>query len=111
MEGVTILDTIIDSYRPDWAILIGMLGGMIMIIIGITGPCVWTDVSKRTKIILLISSVISIVCVVVCLLTPKISTTYYRVIVDNTVNMNEFFQTYELVRTEGLIYVVKLIGA
>ena len=110
MEGVTILDTFIDSYRPDWAILIGLLGGIIMIIIGSVSSCIW-DASKRTKIILLIVSVISIVCVVVCLLTPKISITYYRVIVDNTVNMNEFFQTYEFIRTEGSIYVVKLIGA
>lgn len=110
MEGITILDTIIDSYRPDWAILIGVLGAIIMIIIASASLYILTDASKRAKIILLISSVISIVCVVVCLLTPKISTTYYRVIVDNTVNMNKFFQTYELVRTEGLIYVVKLIG-
>lgn len=111
MEGVTILDTFIDSYRPDWAILIGLLGGIIMIIMGSVSSYIWTDTSKRTKIILLIVSVISIVCVVVCLLTPKISITYYRVIVDNTVNMNEFFQTYEFIRTEGFIYVVKLIGA
>ena len=111
MEGVTILDTIINSYRPDWAILIGILSAIIMIAIGITSPCYWTDISKRTKIILLIGSVISIICMVVFFLTPKISTTYYRVIVDNTVNMNEFFQTYKLIRTEGLIYVVELIGA
>ena len=110
MEGVTILDTITNSYRPDWAVFIGILGAIIMIVIGITSPCCWTDISKRTKIILLISSVISIICIVVCFLTPKNPVTYYRVIVDNTVNMNEFFQTYELIRTEGLIYVVKLIG-
>jgi hypothetical protein len=110
MEGVTILDTIIDSYRPDWAILIGVLGAVVMIIIGSVSSYILTDTSKRVKIILLIASVISIACVVVCLLTPKISITYYRVIADNTVNMNEFFQTYELIRTEGLIYVVKLIG-
>ena len=110
MEGVTILDTIINSYRPDWAILIGVLGAIIIIIIGSASPYILTDISKRAKVILLISSVISIACVVVCFLTPKISTTYYRVIVDNTVNMNEFFQTYEFIRTEGLIYVVKLIG-
>jgi hypothetical protein len=111
MEGVTILDTIINSYRSDWAVLIGILGAIIMIIIGITSPCVWTDVPKRTKIFLLIGSAVSIICVAVCCLTPKVSTTYYRVIVDDNVNMNEFFQTYELIRTEGLIYVVKLIGA
>ena len=111
MEGVTILDIIIDSYRPDWAVSIGILGAIIMIIIGIISPYSWTNIPKRIKIIVLIASVISITCVVVCFLTPKISTTYYRVIVDDNVNMNEFFQTYELIRTEGLIYVVKLIGA
>ena len=34
----------------------------------------------------------------------------YRVLVDSNVDMNEFFSKYELIRTEGLIYVVREIG-
>lgn len=45
----------------------------------------------------------------VCGSTPTEYETRYKVIIDNTVSLNEFFETYEIVDQEGRIYTVREI--
>ena len=45
----------------------------------------------------------------VCGSTPTEYETRYKVIIDNTVSLNEFFETYEIVDQDGKIYIVREI--
>ena len=102
MEGVTILDTIKDL--PGWASAVILIGIMLFIFCGIAG----LSVKDKTRYAFFAFSILGVVAIIITIFTfsPEIS---YRVIVDDNVNMNEFFQKYELIRREGLIYVVRLI--
>lgn len=112
MDGVTILQVIEKaSRRPEWAedviALVGVIGfiaflfSIIIILTGEFKPFI-------------ISFIIGIICVVILVTiiknTEEVTDITYRVLVDDTVNMNEFFSKYELIRTEGLIYVVREIS-
>ena len=112
MDGVTILQVIETASRPDWVagvIIICILAGVLFTICSIVA---FDSYETGAGIVCLIIAVISIVLIIILLQAiPKVPETTYRVLVDSTVDMNEFFSKYELIRTEGLIYVVKLIGA
>jgi len=112
MDGVTILQVIECSARqPEWAedliVLVVITGfisfifSIIMILLGEVKPFI-------------ISFIIVIICVGILVViirnTEEVTDITYRVLVDSTVDMNEFFSKYELIRTEGLIYVVKPIN-
>lgn len=103
MEGVIILDTIKDL--PGWASAVILTGIMLFMFCGIAG----LSVKGKRRYAFFAFSILGVVAVIIAIFTfsPEIS---YRVIVDDNVNMNEFFQKYELIRREGLIYVVRLIG-
>lgn len=103
MEGVTILDTIKDV--PGWAGVVILTGIMVFILCGIAGLSVK---DKKQRYAFFAFSILGVVAVIIAVITfsPEIS---YRVIVDDNVNMNEFFQKYEFIRREGLIYIVRLI--
>lgn len=102
MEGVTILDTIKDL--PGWASAVILIGIMVSMFCGIIG----FSIKDKIRYIFFAFSILGVVAIIIAIITfsPEIS---YRVIVDDNVNMNEFFQKYELIRREGLIYVVRLI--
>ena len=102
MEGVTILDTIKDV--PGWASVVILSGIMFFILFGIAG----FSTKDKIRYAFFAFSVLGVVAVIIAVITfsPEIS---YRVIVDDNVNMNEFFQKYEFIRREGLIYIVRLI--
>lgn len=111
MDGVTILQVITNTHLPDWAEVLQVLA--IIIGAGAFVFCIATACVKEDTAAVICFGV-TIICVLIILYTgglSEVTDTTYRVLVDDTVNMNEFFQTYELIRTEGLIYVVKLIGA
>lgn len=102
MEGVTILDAIKDL--PGWASAVILIGIMVSMFCGIIG----FSIKDKIRYIFFAFSILGVVAIIIAIITfsPEIS---YRVIVDDNVNMNEFFQKYELIRREGLIYVVRLI--
>lgn len=111
MDGVTILQVIERSGRSELIEGLIVLIGVIAVIAFIFSIIFIFSGEVKAFII---STIIGIICVailgVIIRNTEEVTDITYRVLVDNTVNMNEFFQTYELIRTEGLIYVVKLIG-
>lgn len=111
MDGVTILQVIETVSRPDWVtsvIIICAFAGLLFAI----GSIVSFDAyESKAGIICLIIAVICLALIIFLLqAVPKIPETTYRVLVDDSVNINEFFQTYKLIRQEGLIYVVQPIG-
>ena len=110
MDGVTILQVITNTYLPDWAEalqLLALIIGAGVFIFSIVTACV-----KEYKIAVILAG-ITLICVLIILYTsglPKVTDITYRVLVDSNVDMNEFFSKYELIRTEGLIYVVREIS-
>ena len=111
MDGVTILQVIETASRPDWVagvILICVMAGLLF---GVCSVVSFNAYEPTAGIMCLIVAVISIALIIILLqAVPKIPETTYRVLVDDSVNMNAFFSKYKLIRTEGLIYVVKLIN-
>lgn len=110
MDGVTILQVITDTHLPDWAEALQLLAIIIgagALIFCIATACVKEDTAAT------ICFGVTIICVLIIFYTgslSEITDVTYRVLVDDTVNMNEFFSKYELIRTEGLIYVVREIS-
>ena len=113
MDGVTILQVITNTFLNATSELI-MLGAIVVGLVALFLTVIfgselglnngWTIAS----IILLFSCLVLLIIEATC--GERVTNITYRVLVDDTVNMNEFFSKYELIRTEGLIYVVKLIG-
>ena len=111
MEGVTILQVIENIYLPDWAMIIQIIAIFIGVI---TFLCSFISLCFKDYKTAIILFGIAIVCGLLILFTsyvPKETDITYRVLVDSNVDMNEFFSKYELIRTEGLIDVVREIGA
>ena len=111
MDGVTILQVIETASRPEWVtgiVVICACAGLLFSIVAISTFC---DYQTKVGIVLLTIAIICLaILIALLILVPKIPETTYKVLVDDTVNMNEFFSTYELIDQEGLIYVVKLIN-
>lgn len=111
MDGVTILQVIETTSRPEWAIGVAVICAFAGFLFAIGAIAAFSVYDTKAGILCLSIAVICLLILIILLTTiPKIPETTYRVLVDDTVNMNEFFQTYELIRQEGLIYVVKLIN-
>ena len=110
MDGVTILQVITNTHLPDWAealqvlaIIVGVGALIFSIVTAYVGEYTGAAICFR----------VTIICVLAILYIgglSEVTDVTYRVLVDDTVNMNEFFSKYELIRTEGLIYVVREIG-
>lgn len=110
MDGVTILQVITNTHLPDWAEALQVLA--IIIGAGALIFCITTAYVKENTIALICFGVV-IICLLAILYTGSISEITditYRVLVDDSVNMNTFFSKYELIRTEGLIYAVREIS-
>lgn len=113
MEGVTILQVITNTYLNATSEHI-MIGAAVVGLIAVFLAAVfgsefglnngWTIASK----ILLFSCLVLLIIEVTC--GERVTDITYRVLVDSSVDMNEFFSKYELIRTEGLIYVVREIS-
>lgn len=110
MDGVTILQTIETTARPDWAIGVGFICAMIGLLFAILAAVAFSSNNTRAGEICLTIALAALMLVIgIISLVPKVTTIKYRVLVDETVNMNEFFTKYELINKEGLIYLVKPI--
>lgn len=113
MEGVTILQVIENTYLNATSehIIIGsaIVGVIAIFLIMFCWSELGFDSGWTLASMLLLFSCITLV-IIEATCGDDITEVTYRVLVDDTVNMNEFFSKYELIRTEGLIYVVREIG-
>ena len=111
MDGVTILQTLEVTARPEWAVALGIICCCVGFLFALVAIVAFNTSNTSTGTVgLMIAFIALLVVIGVLFLVPKTTIIEYKVLVDDTVNMNEFFQTYKLMRQEGLIYVVKPIN-
>lgn len=113
MDGVTILQVITNTFLNETSQ--GIIAGSVIVgIIAVFLTLIfWSETGFNSgwtiaSMLLLFSCITLIIIEATC--GDRITEITYRVLVDSTVDMNEFFSKYELIRTEGLIYVVKPIN-
>ena len=114
MDGITTLQVITNTHLIDWAtsviIIESVLAFLLAIFVFLPLSIDYGIKNYYTIIILSIIILCIVIAIFIGLFAPKVTDITYRVLVDSNVNMNEFFSKYELIRTEGLIYVVREIS-
>lgn len=115
MDGVLILDTIVNTNFGWNFFTIGFIVFLGLFVIICTLGCMSEDENwNRTPILFITLTIIMIIGVFIfgiltlCFGRTEI-TTQYRVMIDDTVQMNEFLQHYNIIAQEGLTYIVELV--
>lgn len=108
MEGVMILDSYITGGFDSEALVIGIL----FIILGLCAlvvAIIFASDGESGALFLILPFALCICCSVIafCDVNSNPKETVYKVIVDDSVPMNEFYSRYEIIDQEGLIYEVK----
>lgn len=111
INGVTILATnIVTTTNPILNIifiaLLVIAGlGLLFIFIGITTNC--AGISEIGLISLITAFILMVICIPINIATRVPDYNIYEVILDDSVSINEFMNTYEVLEQRGQIYVVK----
>lgn len=113
IDGVTILATnVVTITNPILNVILIALGiiaglGFLFIILGIITDC--SGIGVTGLISLLTAFILLIICIPIDAATQVPDYNTYEVILDDSVSMNEFMSTYEVLEQRGQIYVVKEI--
>lgn len=116
MEGVEILfareitRAVWNGFVWHWGLAIVIFVGLILIGVAIYASWNATTQGGELTAMIIIGVIFLIVggfCFYIEGTVPVYDHTEYKVTVDETVNMNEFFEKYELVGQEGKIYIVQ----
>ena len=113
IDGVTILATnVVTMTNPILNIILIALGviaglGFLFSLLGIITNC--PRIGVTGLISLIIAFIIVIICIPIDTVTQVPDYNTYEVILDDSVSMNEFMNTYEVLEQRGQIYVVKEI--
>lgn len=106
MEGITILNEIQKTAAPDWMAVLGLtlcFLGLISIIIYAKSDTMASAIISIVIFIIMIIYTIYL-CIASSIIYDHIE---YQVIIDDSVNFNEFNEKYEIVDTDGKIYTIK----
>ena len=108
MEGVMILDSYTSGGFDGEALVTGIL----FAILGLCALAVAIIIAAEgegTAFFLLIPFVLCMVlsCLAFSAINSNPEETIYKVLVDDSVPMNEFYSRYEIIDQEGLIYTIK----
>lgn len=108
MEGVMILDSYITGGFDGGALVLGLFLAILGLCALITTIILAID-GEDTAFLLIIPVALCVVLSVTsfCEVDNGPEETVYKVIVDDSVPMNEFYNRYEIINQEGLIYEVK----
>lgn len=101
MDGVTIIQTIDGNGFP--AIICGILFTLIAIIIGVIA-IMWRDREGSIALVLLFIGITMFVVGI-----REQNKVWYRVLIDDSVTMQEFSQHYEIIEQQGEAYLVREI--
>lgn len=109
MAGVEILNSeiIYNPFIPTGFAIVGVILGIcFLIIFGLTSYC---DTPILTTIFGIIGFVLFIISLFGGCVKNKNNIDYieYKVTIEDSVSMNEFLDKYEILETEGKIYIVK----
>lgn len=113
IDGITILATdVVTMTNPVLNIILIVLGiaaglGFLIFILGIATDCARVGITGL--VILTIAFVILIISIPIDRMTQVPDYNTYEVILDDSVSMNEFMNTYEVLEQRGRIYVIKEI--
>lgn len=108
MTGVEILSStlIYNTYLPEWTGVISFILIMVVFIVGITLIC-----AERYSWLIPCGVLIAVMLVVTALGSTdnknSIHHTEYKVIINDSVKMNDFVEYYEILDQEGKIYTVR----
>ena len=115
MEGVEILfaeevtRSVWNGFVWHWGLAFVVLIGLILI--GTAIYASWNGTAGGETDAMVLIGVIFLIAGIFCFYfngtVPVYNYTKYKVTVDETVDMNEFFKKYELIDQEGKIYIVK----
>lgn len=112
MEGVTIIDTIYRmEYSSPWVLYI--IAGIAVAYFIAAIISAMDNLPTLAVILTCLGLAFLIILLIVASLMPKVPTgniTAYRVLIDDNVKMSEFLQHYEIIKQEGLTYLVKPIS-
>lgn len=108
MEGVMILDSYTTGGFDGGALMAGLLFAILALCALIITIILASD-GESTAFFLLVAVVACVVfsATAFCEVDNGPEETVYKVIVDDSVPMNEFYSRYEIIDQEGLIYEVK----
>ena len=110
MDGVTILNTFIEKLEvaQPWFTI-----GLVLTFGGLFGFVVFGVIAGHDLSIFY--TIMSIICCIGCFIgiligqfAPRETETRYQVIIDDSVNFNEFQERYEIIEVDGQIYTVRL---
>lgn len=112
MDGMTILSTYehpIAHYMDDSSIIFTCV---VIMVVCIAIGFILTIISEESGYIPIFLILGAIICLFTILFTRSSCVeytyeTHYKVILDDTVSINEFLDKYEIVDTDGEIYIVK----
>ena len=113
IDGVTVLATnVVTMTNPILNIILIALGiivglGFIFFLLGLITDCL--GIGMTGGISFITAFVIFIICIPIDFATQVPYYNTYEVILDDSVSMNEFMNTYEVLEQRGQIYVVKEI--
>lgn len=112
MNGVTILNTYtqLANGQTIFGFLIGLFFLLLTTIILMSAYFLkYFEEKKKSNYTCLIVSIILFVLFIVgiCNFPSKKYQTYYQVTINDSVNLNDFQNKYEIVRVDGKIYTVK----
>ena len=113
IDGVTILATnIVTTTNPIMntiVIILGVIAGLscLLLLLGIITDC--PRIGITSCISLITAFIILIICIPIDRMTQVPDYNIYEVVLDDSVSMNEFMNTYEVLEQRGQIYVVKEI--
>ena len=108
MIGVEILssETIYNTILPEWCIALGLVLGMLFFMVALFSFLDNYNILGFICSIMMIASVV-VACFGGSYSKTDISHIEYKVAIDDSVSMNEFFNKYEILDQEGKIYTVK----
>ncbi len=113
MAGVTILATnVVTTTSPImniiFIILYAIAGlGLLLFLLGIIIDCLGMGLTG--SISLITAFILFIICIPINIATQIPDYNTYEIILDDSVSMNDFMNTYEVLEQRGQIYVVKEI--
>jgi hypothetical protein len=108
MDGVTVLNTYEEIIGHSWGwsplgIIVGIFG-IAVIIFAYYAAIAGSDAST---LFISLPGVFLLLCgISISASTTPIYETHLQVIVDETCNINEFFEKYELIERQGEIYII-----
>ena len=107
MEGITILNefTSTGEILAPWSYI-----GIVAFIIGLFGlifcPTIIKPCQRLLTILTIFFAISLLFGVFIVAFAPRKEETRYQVIIDGSVNFNEFNERYEIISQEGLIYTI-----